>query len=89
MATATIDSALLEALGTSFSGTVLLPGDDGYDEARLVHNGLIDRRPALVARCRNGRHRRGDRPRARGSLEISVRGGGQNVAGRAVSGRRR
>ena len=51
MATSTIDSALLEALTTSFSGTVLLPGDDGYDEARRVHNGLIDRRPALIARC--------------------------------------
>ena len=66
MATATIDGALLEALSASFSGTVLLPGDDGYDEARLVHNGLVDRRPALIARCRERRrHRGGDRPRAR------------------------
>ena len=51
MATSTIDGELLEALSATFSGTVLLPGDDGYDEARRVHNGLIDRRPALIARC--------------------------------------
>ena len=86
MATATIDGALLEALSASFSGTVLLPGDDGYDEARLVHNGLIDRRPALIARCQGT----ADIAEAIGlarasSLEISVRGGGHNVAGRAVA----
>ncbi len=86
MATATIDGALLEALSASFSGTVLLPGDDGYDEARLVHNGLVDRRPALIARCQGT----ADIAEAIGlarasSLEISVRGGGHNVAGRAVA----
>ncbi len=51
MAISTIDGELLEALTATFSGTVLQPGDDGYDEARSVHNGLIDRRPALIARC--------------------------------------
>ena len=86
MATATIDGALLEALSASFSGTVLRPGDDGYDEARLVHNGLVDRRPALIARCQGT----ADIAEAIGlarasSLEISVRGGGHNVAGRAVT----
>src|SRR3954451_16504909 len=34
-----------------FSGTLLTPDDDGYDAARRVHNGMIDRRPALIARC--------------------------------------
>ena len=86
MATATIDGALLEALSASFSGTVLRPGDDGYDEARLVHNGLVDRRPALIARCQGT----ADIAEAIGlarasSREISVRGGGHNVAGRAVT----
>ena len=59
--TAGIDSERLEELRGAFSGSVLQPGDDGYDDARRVHNGLIDRRPALIARCQNdrGRRRRG------------------------------
>ena len=51
--TAGIDAARLEELRSAFSGGVLQPGDDGYDDARRVHNGLIDRRPALIARCQN------------------------------------
>ena len=35
-----------------FGGLVLKPGDAGYEEERRVHNGLIDKRPALIARCR-------------------------------------
>ncbi|MET0684725.1 MAG: FAD-binding oxidoreductase [Solirubrobacteraceae bacterium] len=86
MATATVDGALLEALRAGFSGTILLPGDDGYDEARRVHNGLVDRRPALIARCRGTADIAEAIGLARGSgLEISVRGGGHNVAGRAVT----
>jgi len=68
-----------------FSGALLLRESVGYDEARRVHNGAIDRRPALIARCQGAADvseavRFG---RAAG-LEISVRGGGHNVAGRAV-----
>lgn len=32
-------------------GSLLLPGDAGYDDARRIHNGMIDRRPALILRC--------------------------------------
>lgn len=39
-------------LAPVFSGHLLRPGDATYEEARRVHNGLIDRRPALIARCR-------------------------------------
>ena len=73
---------LVEAL----SGQVLFPGDPGYDEARRVHNGLIDKHPAVIARCLHtadvvdavnfGRSE---------GLEISIRGGGHNVAGKAVT----
>jgi FAD/FMN-containing dehydrogenase len=75
----------LEALRTTFSGTVLEPGDEGYDEARKVHNGMVDRRPALIARCRNTADVADAVRFAReADLEICVRGGGHNVAGRAV-----
>jgi FAD/FMN-containing dehydrogenase len=68
------------------SGPVLAPGDPGYDEARRVHNGLIDKHPAVIARCLHtadvadavnfGRSE---------GLEISVRGGGHSIAGKAVT----
>ena len=38
-------------LAVSFGGRLLQPGDDGYDEARQLHNGMIDKRPALIAQC--------------------------------------
>ena len=62
---------------TGFTGTTLQPGDAGYDEARAVFNGLIDRKPALIAQCTSAADvaaavRFG---RAEG-LEISVYGGG-------------
>jgi FAD/FMN-containing dehydrogenase len=86
MATTTIDDAQLEALAGLFAGELLRVGDSGYDEARRVHNGLIDKRPALIARCRGA----DDIAAAIGfarehGLEISVRGGGHNVAGRAIT----
>ena len=43
----------LDTLAASLSGRLLQPGDAGYDDARRVHNGLIDRRPALIVRCRS------------------------------------
>ncbi len=86
MATTTIDHARLAALSTDFSGPLLRPGEDGYDEARRVHNGLIDRRPALIAGCTSATDVASAIGFARvGGLEISVRGGGHNVAGRAVT----
>jgi len=72
------------ALASTFTGQLLRPGDAGYDEARKVHNGLIDKRPALIARCR-GLADISDAvklPRDR-KLEVAVRGGGHKVAGRA------
>src|SRR5688500_15089102 len=64
---------------------LLTPEHDDYEAARRVHNGLIDRRPALIARC----HSNADvadavRLARQRELDICVRGGGHNVAGRAV-----
>jgi FAD/FMN-containing dehydrogenase len=72
-------------LATSFVGYVLEPGATGFDEARKIHNGLIDRKPALIARCRGLADIVDAMRYAReAGLEISVRGGGHNVGGRAV-----
>ena len=51
MTTAEFDAERLEELRERFSGPLLSSADEGYDDARRVHNGLIDRRPALIARC--------------------------------------
>ena len=72
-------------LTARFSGQLLQPADAGYDEARRVHNGLIDKRPTLVARCRNVADIVDAVNLARESgLESAVKGGGHNVAGRAT-----
>ena len=86
MAISTIDGELLEAFAGSVSGSVVLPHDDGYDDVRRIQNGLIDRRPAVIVRCAGATDIAGAVKLARSSgLEISVRGGGHNVAGRAVA----
>ena len=85
MTTTADTSTRLEELRVHFSGTILAPADDGYDAARAVHNGAVDRRPALIARCTNTADIVDAVSFARAEgLDISVRGGGHNVAGRAV-----
>ena len=72
-------------LADAFSGQLLRPMDAGYDEARRVHNGLVDKRPALIARCRSAADVVSAIDLAqRSGLETAVRGGGHNVAGRAT-----
>ena len=76
----------LPRLAAQVSGPVLGPQDAGYDAARAVHNGLVDRRPALIVRCRTTSDVVAALALARrAGLEVSVRGGGHNVAGRAVT----
>src|SRR5829696_4336106 len=75
-----------EELVAAFNGALVLPEAADYDLARAVHNGLIDKRPGLIARCHNVADVRDAVNFGRDSgLEISVRGGGHNVAGRAVT----
>jgi hypothetical protein len=80
-----IASAVREELEPGLRGEVICPGDRGYDTARTVFNGMIDRRPLAVIRPADASEvvrcitlaRRHD-------LRLSVRGGGHNVAGKAV-----
>ena len=75
----------LQEFRPGFDGEVLLPHDAGYDEARSVWNGDIDRRPALIARCGAPAQVAQAIALARHEgLELSVRGGGHNFGGSAV-----
>jgi FAD/FMN-containing dehydrogenase len=73
-------------LRSRFRGALLRPGEEGYEEARRVWNGAIDRRPALIARCAGADDVAAAVRFARDTdLPISVRGGGHAVAGHAVN----
>lgn len=73
------------ALAGIFSGQLLKPGDDGYEQARRVHNGMVDKRPALIARCKSQADViQAVRLAHATGLEVAVRGGGHNVAGKAT-----
>src|SRR5215208_8098196 len=80
-----IDRRSMEVLRGEFRGSLLQPEEEGYDEARRVWNGAIDRYPALIARCAGADDvvaaMRFARER---DLVVSVRGGGHAVAGHAV-----
>jgi FAD/FMN-containing dehydrogenase len=76
----------IDDLRMTVSGEVFAPADIGYDEVRQIHNGMIDKRPSLIACCQNTADIVDAVRFARDhDLEISVRGGGHNVAGRAVT----
>jgi len=76
----------LDELRQQVRGEVIAEGDTGYDEARRVWNGVIDRRPALVVRCTGNADVIASIAFAREhGLPVSVRGGGHNVAGTAVA----
>ncbi|MGE5177979.1 MAG: FAD-binding oxidoreductase [Bacteroidota bacterium] len=75
----------IEALRAGLTGTLLRAGDAGYDEARTIWNGMVDRHPALIVRCRSVSDVAHAVDFAREhDLLLAVRGGGHNIAGNAV-----
>ncbi len=78
-------AASIDQLAATFTGRLLQSSDAGYDEARRVHNGLIDKRPAIIARCHGTADVADAVQLGRAmNLEIAVRGGGHNVGGRGT-----
>ncbi len=75
----------VEELKASLRGELIRPEDEGYDDARKVHNGMIDRHPCLIVRCAGVSDVISAVNFAReNKLILAVRGGGHNVAGFAV-----
>ena len=82
---ANVESGAIEALKTTLRGEVLCEGDEDYDEVRIIWNGMIDRKSAVIARCRGTADVMDAVNFAREHrLAIAIRGGGHNVAGHAV-----
>ncbi len=81
-----VPSTEVERFTTRLIGEVLQSGDAGYDEARTVWNGMVDKHPGLIARCSGKDDVVASVNFARDhELSVSVRGGGHNYAGKAVS----
>ena len=80
-----LPQTVIDELKVSLKGNLLLPGDSDYDEVRQIWNAMVDRRPALIARCVSA----ADVVQAvkfgrKNSLLVAIRGGGHNIAGNAV-----
>ena len=81
-----LDAETVSQFEASLRGQLIRPENPDYDEARAVRNGLIDRHPALIARCTGNADviTAVNFAREQG-LTVSIRGGGHNVAGSAVN----
>lgn len=80
-----IESAAVKELKDSLRGELLMPGNAGYGHSRAVWNGMIDKRPALIARCEGAADVANALTFARErNLLVAVRGGGHSISGKAV-----
>jgi len=85
LTTSVLKESTIGDFKASLSGALLRPGETGYDDARKIWNGMIDKRPALIARCRGAADVVNSVRFARThDLLLAVRGGGHNLAGNAV-----
>jgi len=82
---ATLEDSSLQEFRARMRGEVLTPGAAGYDEARRIWNGMINRKPAVIARCTGAADVIAAVNFARDNeLEIAVRGGGHSLPGQSV-----
>ena len=84
-AEAVLEQVAVDEFRSSLRGELLRQGDDGYDDARKVWNGMVDKRPALIARCTGVADVINAVNFARSNnLLVAVRGGGHNIASKSV-----
>src|SRR3989337_2039697 len=77
-----LSETIVERFKAVLRGELIQPNDESYDDARKVYNGMIDRRPRLIARCANVADVITAVNFAReNNLLVAVRGGGHNGAG--------
>ncbi len=82
VSTTPISSSSVELLRSAVRGNVVMPEDGGYDAARAVFNGMIDKKPAVVIQCQDANDVQAGVNLAReADLPVAVRGGGHNAAG--------
>lgn len=80
-----LEETTVESFREQVHGEVLQPGDEGYDDARTVWNAMIDKEPAVIARCQGTADVIAAVNFARDlDLPLAVKGGGHNVAGKAL-----
>ncbi|MEC9376107.1 MAG: FAD-binding protein [Pseudomonadota bacterium] len=81
----TIEKAVLNELSAALNGNLLLPSSEGYDSARTIWNGMIQKRPALIVQALNASDIANAMNLARDySLLTSIKGGGHSIAGKAL-----
>lgn len=85
METTKATESIIETLKNQISGPVHIPGDAGFDEARSIWNGMFDKSPAVIARCKGAADVITAVNIAReNKMLLSIKGGGHNVGGKAV-----
>ena len=84
--TTRLTTTQIDGLRGQIHGEVIQPGDANYDEARTLYNAMIDKRPALVARCADAADViAAVKFAAAEGLDVAIRGGGHNVSGNAMA----
>jgi FAD/FMN-containing dehydrogenase len=83
-----LEQTVVDELRPQFGGELLCPNDEGYETARRIWNGMIDKTPGVIARCTGVADVKAAVAFARErDLPVAVRGGGHSVAGRSLCDR--